>query len=749
MQECRGAFNKLKAVLPANVEGNQGLASELLRKFQRLLKDREIIGLRENIAHSTASLQLLLHMIAIDAIRNVSGSQELGQQLQREISSKLDVVEQGIVELQAAMSNRLNSRNSSENGLDTDRITINIQQTLNSAQDFTLRTRSTIYAPTGSSMVRSAPHRAESASLSIPDSAYDSDTESPLGAIPISRNEFTESMLTDLINRSLSGVKKHLQEAKYAQSAEARKGEYDLAAGALASAIGYSRERLERHKHEFRGERGMLRELAVIHRERCMYPEAEAILQDLLQGMEEDCAETHDLYHTLATTYLAHGKLENAATSANKANDARQKVLVRGHSAIVETLTLLAQIYDRMGHHDPADIFRAQALRHRIWRKGLLDEKMESTLKSGDGEDGEDKVQQILAELGEPGEREILALKAFQWAVVLNKLPIARVLMESFSIIASNIDAQNAFGMTALTSAVAFGHEEMVRFLVENRADVNARSSNEPGDDTALMHACLILNMNIVSLLLDRNANVRDVNKFGRNALHWTLSTRPKTTLDAIRQEEIATKLLRKNKEALINCPCYAGRSPLSLAAEHDNVPLMQLLLKNEADLEARDPSDRTPLLIAIDYGSPNAVQLLLERGADPRAKNIYGKSASKAARRAPSSAGKIRAAIKKAKKIEPASPQRTPSIAGLSSNWSGSQVSTLTLSPTFSRQTLLTSSRRGSLAPSIAYNPERLVTPGTIRPSNRAPSVSSSNSGDTTVTNWSLFSSIRRVGRD
>ncbi|KAH8752958.1 ankyrin repeat-containing domain protein [Hyaloscypha finlandica] len=371
---------------------------------------------------------------------------------------------------------------------------------------------------------------------------------------------------------------------------------------------------------------------------------------------------------------------------------------------------------------------------------------MESTLKS---EDGEDKVQQILAELGEPDEREILALKAFQWAVVLNQLSIAKVLIKSFSIIPSNIDAQNAFGMTALTSAVAFGHEEMVHFLVENRADVNARSSNEPGDDTALMHACLILNINIVSLLLDQNANVRDANKFGRNALHWTLSTRPKNMGDAIRQEEIATKLLRKNKEALINCPCYAGRSPLSLAAEHDNVPLMQLLLKNKADLEARDPSERTPLLIAIDYGSPNAVQLLLERGADPRAKNIYGKSASKAARRAPSSAGKIRAAIKKAKKMEPPSPQRTPSISGASSNWSGSQVSTLTLSPTFSRQTLLTSSRRGSLAPSIAYNPERPVTPGTIRPSNRAPSVSSGNSGDTTVTKWSLYSRIRTVGRD
>jgi hypothetical protein len=83
IQECRRAFNKLKAVLPANVEGNQGLASELLGKFQRLLKENEIIGLRENIAHSTASLQVLLHMIAMYVMLSYSHNSKAYSRKQR------------------------------------------------------------------------------------------------------------------------------------------------------------------------------------------------------------------------------------------------------------------------------------------------------------------------------------------------------------------------------------------------------------------------------------------------------------------------------------------------------------------------------------------------------------------------------------------------------------------------------------------------------------------------------------------
>ena len=58
---------------------------------------------------------------------------------------------------------------------------------------------------------------------------------------------------------------------------------------------------------------------------------------------------------------------------------------------------------------------------------------------------------------------------------------------------------------TALHKAAGGGHIEVVRFLVENGADVNAR---DKGDDTALHDAAFEGHIEVVRFLLENGADV-------------------------------------------------------------------------------------------------------------------------------------------------------------------------------------------------------------------------------------------------
>ncbi|KAK3067052.1 hypothetical protein LTS18_001335, partial [Coniosporium uncinatum] len=133
------------------------------------------------------------------------------------------------------------------------------------------------------------------------------------------------------------------------------------------------------------------------------------------------------------------------------------------------------------------------------------------------------------------------------------------------------------------------------------------------------------------------------------NALHWAQG-KPVDGGDAVRKD-IVLRLLRRGYDPLINVGCDAKKTPLSLAAEYNNTPLIQFLVQHGANVESRDTSERTPLRVAIDHGQLESVRLLLKLGADPRAKDVLAVSPSRAAHKSPQSARKIQDAIKAAKK--------------------------------------------------------------------------------------------------
>lgn len=70
------------------------------------------------------------------------------------------------------------------------------------------------------------------------------------------------------------------------------------------------------------------------------------------------------------------------------------------------------------------------------------------------------------------------------------------------------------------------------------------------------------------------------------------------------------------------------GWTPLHYAATNGHLEVMNLLLEENAYIDAGSPNGSTPLMMAARYGTAEAVKLLLEAGADPALMNELGLSA-------------------------------------------------------------------------------------------------------------------------
>ena len=177
-------------------------------------------------------------------------------------------------------------------------------------------------------------------------------------------------------------------------------------------------------------------------------------------------------------------------------------------------------------------------------------------------------------------------------------------------------------GWTPLLRAANTGKEDIVRRLLDQNADIEARN---PTKATPLICASGMRHEAIVDLLILRGANLEAEDEFGWKSLHRTLSTRG--------GERVAQLLLDHN--ANINCGDMSGKTPLHHAVEKNDEDMTTFLLHAGAQLEARDIAQRTPLFTAIECRLENMVYVLLEFGADASARDKNNRDALGAAQHA------------------------------------------------------------------------------------------------------------------
>ena len=165
-----------------------------------------------------------------------------------------------------------------------------------------------------------------------------------------------------------------------------------------------------------------------------------------------------------------------------------------------------------------------------------------------------------------------------------------------------DIDVGGGEHGTPMRAALAMGHLEVARFLLEHGADVDAKDSIER---TALFSASWSDNVEAMRLVLDFGADTNA--RYG----HWT----PLHEAAHNGHYEATRVLLRRNAD--VDAKGSMDLTPLYYASENGHVKVVQLLIEQGANINAQVPSLGTPLYRASRDGKLEVVRSLLEHGAD------------------------------------------------------------------------------------------------------------------------------------
>jgi ankyrin repeat protein len=162
-----------------------------------------------------------------------------------------------------------------------------------------------------------------------------------------------------------------------------------------------------------------------------------------------------------------------------------------------------------------------------------------------------------------------------------------------------------------LMIASYFGHEAVVKLLLDEGADVN---SKDDSGWTSLSRPSVSGNKTVVKLLLDKGADINSKDDSGSTPLSKA----------AARGREAIVKLLL-DKGADVNPKTNSGGTPLLQAIGFRHEALVKLLLDKGADVNYKDDSGSTSLSQAAACGHEAVVKLLLDEGADVNSKDDSG----------------------------------------------------------------------------------------------------------------------------
>ncbi|MEI6190957.1 MAG: ankyrin repeat domain-containing protein [bacterium] len=152
--------------------------------------------------------------------------------------------------------------------------------------------------------------------------------------------------------------------------------------------------------------------------------------------------------------------------------------------------------------------------------------------------------------------------------------------------------------------------------LIKSGAKVDEADKN---GQNALMFATTLNCPYSFQTLLDNGANVNFADKKGKTVLMYAV--------EAKQQNMDMISLLIKNG-ANVDAKNTSEWTALHYAATVGNVPAINLLVKSGANINARKDSGATPLIVATLTSHVDVMKILLDLGADPLIKTSSGMSA-------------------------------------------------------------------------------------------------------------------------
>ncbi len=167
---------------------------------------------------------------------------------------------------------------------------------------------------------------------------------------------------------------------------------------------------------------------------------------------------------------------------------------------------------------------------------------------------------------------------------------------------------------TPLTAACATGNSKMVKMLCAKKADVNFRNSQ---GQTPLIIAVMGKFFDVAKILVESSANLEIKDKYGFTPLLMAAS------VDDIQMFDY---LLSKGAD--INAVDLKRHTPLIIAVAKNNFDIAKRLVSMECDINARGgDDDATALIFAIQNSNSNIVEMLLNKSADMYISDRHGNS--------------------------------------------------------------------------------------------------------------------------
>lgn len=167
-------------------------------------------------------------------------------------------------------------------------------------------------------------------------------------------------------------------------------------------------------------------------------------------------------------------------------------------------------------------------------------------------------------------------------------------------------------GDTPLDEAAYYGDTAIVKLLLANKADIEAK---EMHGETPLFGSAMNGYVGATELLLNSGAEVNVKDDNGDTPLLRAAESRSCGVV----------KLLLENKADVNAKNNYEGYSPLHEAATHGSRGIVQLLIASNAEINAEDKEGETPLYLAVQNGHKDVVALLLTNKADVNVGDKYG----------------------------------------------------------------------------------------------------------------------------
>ncbi|KAL6254433.1 hypothetical protein P5V15_014482 [Pogonomyrmex californicus] len=169
------------------------------------------------------------------------------------------------------------------------------------------------------------------------------------------------------------------------------------------------------------------------------------------------------------------------------------------------------------------------------------------------------------------------------------------------------VNVKNKDMKTPLHCAAQFAREDVLKYLLENGAEVDALKR---ADWTPLMLACTKSGPTAhecIKALLAAKANASFRNKDGWPPLFIACRT----------GDEESVNILLKHWPEGIHQWTNNGRTVLHIAALHGHEGVIDLLVRANADVNAQDSSGSTPLREAVKHGNLDMVKCIIHLGAD------------------------------------------------------------------------------------------------------------------------------------